>query len=248
MNYLPLAEANVLMFTNPFFTGLLALLLFGQRWAWFDWLLTASSLAGVVLVVRPWEAHDSGSGAETHNWQRWVGVGCALGFAVTLAAANLIINAKIRNESVNTVSFWMFLTVVCTVWPAFFFVDVDGYAALPPSRVELWMLAGIGVLFWLFQLTRSKAFLLAHGDASVVNMLYLEIVCAFVWGVGLLQQQAPWESWAGATVIVLGSVAAGIAKARHDAASSTVTADTPADPLAIRVATTAPGLQEPLVR
>ena len=224
LRYLKLAEANVLMFTNPAITGLLAYFLLGQKWLWFDWLLSGTSLVGVILVVRPWHDHDAHSAGAPSDMdpstQHWVGVAAALGFALTLSGANLIINEKIKAESTNTVSAWLFMAVVATVWPIFLFTNIDGYADHSAATLEFWALLGVGVIFYLFQMCRSKAFMLSRGDASVVNLLYLEIFFAFVWGIGLLHQKAPWEALLGAAIIITGSICAGISKKRYLAAAS----------------------------
>ena len=101
LRYLDMADANVLMFTSPLFTGLLAWLLLGQKWRWYDNLLTLTSLVGVVLVCRPaflfghadtdealpggGSGSGSAAGDEAEDWQHWVGVAAGLVFAVTLA-------------------------------------------------------------------------------------------------------------------------------------------------------------------
>ena len=60
LRYMGLADANVIMFTNPAFTGILACCLLGQKWRYFDYILTISSFAGVLLVVRPREGVHEG--------------------------------------------------------------------------------------------------------------------------------------------------------------------------------------------
>jgi len=191
LGYLNLADANCIMFTNPVFTGLLAWLLLGQRWRWYDNVLTLSSLLGALLVVRPPFLTERGGifnalaregteniaaggvplGAEP-EWQHWLGVAAAAGFAVTLAGANLIINAKVHTEHTNTITFYMFAGVVLTVWPSFYWVPPAGFLAhgwpffgrsyeQHSTRTEGYaplLITGIGVVFWWFQYCRSKAF------------------------------------------------------------------------------------------
>ena len=53
LSYLSVAVANTIMFTSPFFTMFFAFLFLGQRWRWFDSLITVLCVAGVVLVSRP---------------------------------------------------------------------------------------------------------------------------------------------------------------------------------------------------
>ena len=74
IRYLPLGDANTIMFTSPSFTGLLAFVILGQEWQLRDTLLTATCLVGVVLVVRPNFIFHSAS-ADAEGKGRWLGVG-----------------------------------------------------------------------------------------------------------------------------------------------------------------------------
>jgi drug/metabolite transporter (DMT)-like permease len=174
VRYLPLASANTIMFTTPFWTGLFAFLLLGQSWKWYDNLVTVTSFVGVVLVVRPaflFGGDDDGEDDSTQGWHQWFGVGAALVFALTLTGANLVINSKVRDEHLNTVTAYMFAAVLLTVWVSFFWVKPTGSGGFfdhGTASIEFWLLAGIGALFVVFQFTRSLAFMLSQ-DASVVN-------------------------------------------------------------------------------
>jgi drug/metabolite transporter (DMT)-like permease len=233
LRYLDMADANVLMFTSPLFTGLFALLLLGQRWRWYDNLLTLTSLVGVVLVVRPaflfdrlgplgfhgfhgGDAHDGDSGGDgsaasgsggggAAAWEHWVGVAAGLTFGVTLAAENLIIHAKITAVPTNTITLYMFVGVAVATSATLLWVPPAGFLAHGLATPQPYLMLGIGLLFALFQYSRSKAFQLSH-DTAVVNLLYCELVFAFAWGVWLLGQPlvcptpAPGAAPAGAAV------------------------------------------------
>lgn len=53
MTYLDMAEANVVMFTNPAWTGFIAWLVLGQVWSVYDRALCVIAFACVVLVAHP---------------------------------------------------------------------------------------------------------------------------------------------------------------------------------------------------
>lgn len=53
MSYINMAQANVIMFTNPVWTGVIAWLVLGQSWRWYDKVLCALALVCVVIVARP---------------------------------------------------------------------------------------------------------------------------------------------------------------------------------------------------
>lgn len=117
MNFLDIAEANVIMFSNPAWTGLLAWLVFGQVWRWYEKVLCAVAFAGVVLVAHPpflfgppGPPHERRGmsfvsmppPAPPHERGHWVGVGAAFTFAIFLSIASLIINTKLKAKRSQT--------------------------------------------------------------------------------------------------------------------------------------------------
>ena len=51
--HMPLADATVIVFSSPIFTGVLAHFLLGEAWGLFDALATFLCFVGVVLIARP---------------------------------------------------------------------------------------------------------------------------------------------------------------------------------------------------
>ena len=51
--HMPLADATVIVFSSPIFTGVLAHFLLGEAWGLFDALATLLCFVGVVLIARP---------------------------------------------------------------------------------------------------------------------------------------------------------------------------------------------------
>ena len=65
---------------------------------------------------------------------------------------------------------YMFIGVACTVWPSFFFVDPHGFLTYGSKELQPYLILGIGLVFIVFQYTRSLAFQTSQ-DTSVVNLL-----------------------------------------------------------------------------
>lgn len=51
--HMPLADATVIVFSSPIFTGVLAHFILGEAWGLFDALATLLCFTGVVLIARP---------------------------------------------------------------------------------------------------------------------------------------------------------------------------------------------------
>lgn len=51
--HMPLADATVIVFSSPVFTGVMAYFLLGEAWGLFDALATLLCFTGVVLIARP---------------------------------------------------------------------------------------------------------------------------------------------------------------------------------------------------
>jgi drug/metabolite transporter (DMT)-like permease len=249
MNYLDIAEANVLMFTNPAWTGLLAWLILGQVWSWYEMILCVAAFAGVVLVARPpflfpppgppppgppMPGPHPGPGARhllqppphpEHPpgppWHHWLGVLTALGFAIFLSIASLIINTKLKGkEKPNTVSLYLFLGVVTIDLPFLLTLPSDAlsFASRGFDRIQFFLFLGIGIVFYGFQFLRSWA-LLVSNSAAVVNLLYCEIVFAFLWGILILHQPFFWSSFTGAAIIIVGCLIVSRLKSRSNDAA-----------------------------
>jgi drug/metabolite transporter (DMT)-like permease len=88
--HLPLAEANLIQYTNPVFTAILAVWVLGERMGRREVACVAASLAGVVLVVRP---------------------------AALCSATAYVIVRRIRGESPLVIVFYLSLVTVVATLP-----------------------------------------------------------------------------------------------------------------------------------
>lgn len=98
--HLPLADATVIVFSSPIFTGILAYFILGESWGLFDFLGTAMCFAGIVLIARPTflfprDVEKSFSG----NWQQ------ATASLVALCGAVLTSIALISLRKLKTINY-----------------------------------------------------------------------------------------------------------------------------------------------
>jgi drug/metabolite transporter (DMT)-like permease len=114
--HLPLADATVLQYTNPVWTGLLAAWLLGERMKPAEGALVVASLVGVVLIARP--AILFGSAAQSLDL---VAVGVALTGAIFSAAAYVTVRQLGRTEHPLVIVFYFTLVTVPASLPGVMF-------------------------------------------------------------------------------------------------------------------------------
>jgi drug/metabolite transporter (DMT)-like permease len=186
---LPLAEANLIQYTNPVFTAILAAWLLGERMGRREVLCVAASLAGVALVIRPtWLL----GGAPSVVSPRAAAI--ALAGAVCSALAYVTIR-RIKGENPLVIVFYFPLVTVPATLPF----------ALPgwvwPTPTEWLVLAGIGVATQIAQVNMTRGLQLEPaGRATAVA--YLQVVFAAVWGIAFFGERL--DAWlvAGAALVL----------------------------------------------
>ena len=191
LTHLPLAEANLIQYTNPVFTALLAAWLLGERMGRREVMCVVASLCGVALVVRP-SALLGGAPSVVSPHAALV----ALAGALCSAMAYVTIR-RIKGEHPLVIVFFFPLVTVPATLPF----------ALPgwvwPTRVEWLVLAGIGVATQIAQVNMTRGLQLERaGRATAVA--YLQVVFAAVWGIAFFGERLDGWLIAGAA-LVLGS-------------------------------------------
>lgn len=204
LTLLDLATATVLSFTNVMFTTLLAGPVLREKVGAARWAGTLVGLAGIAVMLRPWESMGQGAGAETSL----PGVVVALVAAVTWCGITLSSRMLTRSEGTLTIIGWVgiitslgILPLALWQWRALGAVDLLGLALLAVVTP--------GIL-WL----TTEAF--RAGEASAVapfQYLRLPVLAGFGW---LLYAEAPDAmAWAGAAVVLAGAVLVSVAEARR---------------------------------
>jgi drug/metabolite transporter (DMT)-like permease len=191
--HLPLAEANLIQYTNPVFTAILAVWVLGERMGRREVACVAASLAGVVLVVRP--ASLLGGGPSVVSPQA---AAVALAGALCSATAYVIVR-RIKGESPLVIIFYLSLITVVATLPF----------TLPrwewPTPFEWLLLAAIGITTQIAQINMTRGLQLEPaGRATAVA--YLQVVFAAIWGIAFFGERL--DAWviAGAVLILASTV------------------------------------------
>jgi drug/metabolite transporter (DMT)-like permease len=192
--HLPLAEANLIQYTNPVFTALLAAWLLGERMGRLEIGCVAASLTGVVLVLRP--ASLLGGGPAHISPQA---AAIALAGALCSASAYVTIR-RIRGVHPLVIVFYFPMVTVPATLPL----------ALPrwewPTPLEWLLLAGVGVTTQIAQVNMTRGLTLEPaGRATAVA--YLQVVFAAAWGIVFFGERLDGWMVAGAALVLASTVA-----------------------------------------
>lgn len=189
--HLPLAHANLIQYTNPVFTALLAAWLLRERMGAREVGCVAASLAGVVLVMHPATLLRGEAGVVSP-----AAAAVALGGALFSAAAYVTVR-RLRGENPLVIVFYLPLVTVPATLPL-----VVPYW-VPPTPVEWLTLAAVGACtqFGQIHLTRGLQMETA-GRATAVA--YLQVVFAAIWGLLFFGERL--DAWtAGGAALILAS-------------------------------------------
>jgi drug/metabolite transporter (DMT)-like permease len=193
--HLPLADATVLQYTNPVWTGLLAAWLLGERMKPLEGALVVASLAGVVLIARP--AFLFGAEAQSLDL---LAVGVALTGALFSAAAYVTVRQLGRTEHSLVIVFYFTLVTVPASLPG---VVLAG--PVMPSGAEWIALLGVGITAQAGQVYLTRGLQLEPaGRATAVG--YLQIVFAALWGAVFFAEYPDGWAVTGALVILVSTL------------------------------------------
>jgi len=195
--HLPLSDATTIMFTNPVFTTILAVIFLSERLRLRQGVLIGVSLMGVVLVAQP-TALFGGLAAELDP------VAVAIGLAGALMSASAWVAVRRLGETEKAMVIIFYFSLVSTLgsFPLLLLEFVM------PTPAEWLMLIGLGVFthFGQVQLTRGLRLEPAHRAAPIG---YVQILFAALWG-GIFFTEIPGLlSIAGAVVIVISTLMMG---------------------------------------
>lgn len=198
LTLLDLATATVLSFTNVMFTTLLAGPVLRERVGAARWAGTLIGLAGIAVMLRPWEGGATASP---------LGVAVALVAAVSWCGITLSSRALTRTEGTLTIIGWVGVLTTAGMLPlaALNWQPLDWGDLLPLALLAAFT-PGILVLV-------TEAF--RAGEASAVapfQYLRLPVLAACGW---LVYSEAPDAmAWAGAAVVLAGALVVSLAEAR----------------------------------
>lgn len=198
LNYMDLADANVLMFTLPLWAGMFGAFFGGKRWDFTTTTISLVGLCGVILIVRPGFIPIIGESSNNRN--TWYGEVSALAFGISNGLASVLIGMFDRqyNPFVITATYFMHGSLVYGLICMFITNDFSENI----STKSYGSLAAIGLLMFVSMELRNRGLGMAGKDTSLANILYLEIAFAYFWDIVYLKNEFNGYSFAGCMLIV----------------------------------------------
>lgn len=196
---MPLADAIVIMFSNPVFTSLLAWIFLKERCTIWDCVFTVFTVTGVILIARPpfifGEQLHGIEGDYTNHVK-----GAIAAFAGAIAAAfTLVVLRKIGKSVHYYLSVWYYAVIgfiECIIT-----VSVLGEWKIPSCGRDRWMLILMALLGIAGQSFLTKA-LQNEKAGPVALMRTLDVVLAFIFQFIFFNQAPTLLSLGGALCIV----------------------------------------------
>ncbi|KAI1886874.1 hypothetical protein AGOR_G00200280 [Albula goreensis] len=196
---MPLADATVIVFSNPVFTAVLAWIFLKEKCTVWDFVFTIFTLAGVILIARPPFLFGSRvSGIEGDYTNHVKGTIAAFTGAVG-AACTFVVLRKMGKSVHYYLSVWYYAVIgliECVI--ALFVIDEW---TIPFCGWDRWILMLIGVLGIAGQTFLTKALQLEKAG-PVALMRTIDVVLAFIFQFLFLNRKPTWWSLGGALCVI----------------------------------------------
>lgn len=196
---MPLADATVIMFSNPVFTALLAWIFLKERCTILDVIFTVFTLTGVILIARPPFLFGGGMAEIEGNYTNHI-KGTVAAFAGAIATACTMVILRKMGKNVHfCLSIWYYAVlgfIECIV--ALFIIDEW---TLPSCGWDRWNLMAIGLLGVGGQMFLTKA-LQIEKAGPVALMRTMDVVLAFALQFFFLGRKPTWWSVGGALCVI----------------------------------------------
>ncbi|XP_018554288.1 solute carrier family 35 member G1 [Lates calcarifer] len=197
---MPLADATVIMFSNPVFTSLLAWIFLKERCTIWDCVFTVFTLTGVILIARPPFLFGNQVGGIEGNYTNHI-KGTIAAFAGAIAAAFTFVVLRKMGKSVHYyLSVWYYAVIgfiECIIT-----VSVLGEWRIPFCGRDRWMLMLIAVLGIAGQTFLTKA-LQIEKAGPVALMRTVDVVLAFIFQFIFFNRAPTLWSLGGALCVVV---------------------------------------------
>ncbi|CAH1238804.1 SLC35G1 [Branchiostoma lanceolatum] len=209
IQHMPLADAAVVIFSSPIFTGIFGRLCLKERYGLFDILLTFVTFAGVVLIARPPFLFGGGD-ASYGSTEHLLATGSAFLTAMLSALAFIVMRKSSAGLGIHYLVQIMFLSIIGTIESVIVLAIMRGFT-LPPCGIDRYYLIAVGLGGLIGQIFMTKSFLYekAHAVAVVRTM---DIVFAFIFQYLFLSNVPTWLSVGGAILVASGTVGLAIKK------------------------------------
>ncbi|KAI8516059.1 hypothetical protein Bbelb_068720 [Branchiostoma belcheri] len=209
IQHMPLADAAVVIFSSPIFTGIFGRLCLKERYGPFDILLTFVTFAGVVLIARPpflFGGGDASYGSAEHL----LATGSAFLTAMLSALAFIVMRKSSAGLGIHYLVQIMFLSIIGALMSIIVLAIMRGFTLLPCGIDRYYLIAvGLGGLGGQIFMTKSFLYEKAHAVAVVRTM---DIVFAFIFQYLFLNHAPTWLSVGGALLVASGTVGLAIKK------------------------------------
>ncbi|MGH1363248.1 MAG: DMT family transporter [Calditrichia bacterium] len=180
---IPITDSTMLQYTNPLFTALLAIFILKERSSGQSWMNFLLAFGGILLIIRP--------GFSLEAVPAMVGLGGA--FFAGLAY-NWVRKLRHTDDPLNVMLYFPAVSIVGSLPVAHTFI-------LPQGN-EWLLLLGVGVTAVAAQWLLTKA--LHHDEAGrVMNMAYIGVVFAAIWGVLFFNEVPDYRSVIGAGIVLV---------------------------------------------
>ncbi len=207
--HLPLAEATTIQYTSPIFTALFAALLIGERITSREVACVAASLVGVLLIARPVFLFGGDSVSDR------TAILAGLAAAVVSGAAYTLVRRLGSSEDPLVIVFYFPLVTIPASLP---FVVMDW---VWPRGMEWLVLLGIGLTTQVAQLSITRG-LQRVPAARAAAVGYLQIAFAGAWGALILAEIPDRWTIAGASLIVVSTLALSLWRKRGSSEAARV--------------------------
>lgn len=196
---MPLADATVIMFSNPVFTSLLAWIFLKERCTIWDCVFTVFTLTGVILIARPPFLFGKHLGGIEGNYTNHI-KGTVAAFAGAIGAAfTFVVLRKIGKSVHYYLSVWYY--AVIGLMECIITVSVLGEWKIPSCGRDRWLLMLIAVLGIAGQSFLTKA-LQIEKAGPVALMRTVDVVLAFIFQFIFFNRAPTWWSLGGALCVV----------------------------------------------
>ncbi|KAM9716083.1 solute carrier family 35 member G1 [Menidia menidia] len=197
---MPLADATVIMFSNPVFTSLLAWIFLKEKCTIWDCVFTVFTLTGVILIARPPFLFGENIHGIEGNYTNHV-KGTIAAFAGAIAAAFTFVVLRKMGKSVHYyLSVWYY--AVIGLIECIITVSILGEWKIPFCGRDRWILMLIAVLGIAGQTFLTKA-LQIEKAGPVALMRTVDVVLAFFFQFVFFNRAPTWWSLGGALCVVL---------------------------------------------
>ncbi|XP_041066025.1 solute carrier family 35 member G1 [Carcharodon carcharias] len=206
---MPLADATVIMFSNPVFVTIFAWIFLKERCSWWDPIFIVFTLTGVILIARPPFIFGSlVSGVEVDYKNRIKGTTAAFASAIC-AALTLIVIRKMGKSVSYIISIWYYSLIGLIM--SVIVVSAIQEWSLPFCGMDRAFLILIAICGIGGQVFLTKA-LQIEKAGPVSLMKTTEVLLAFLFQYLFLNYTPSWWSLGGALCVTVGTTGVAIRK------------------------------------